>query len=627
MKKPVIAVLLWVLSSWWSETHAQLRLYVDGQPVQASDPRILYRFSSSGDLFTTPPASLQSPEWHPADDILTQKSIHDQSLWIRIPLSIFRTSKNIVLLSIENPHINFLRCWFMLGDSIIHESPVMGDHLPFHAREIPDAGFSFSLPQGHDPDELQVVFVLDKQRSKMEIPLYISSIDDIAIRKESEGVKMGFLLGFIALLALIQIYLLISTGDKTHAWYTLYLLIITGYLLADEGLLFKYVFPGTPDFNDLLRPVFLTLCLQPVMMFYRTLLRLKNTMPFHDRLIKWVLGIHFLLMLIGFSSSPTEDYTAQQFWITITSLVSPAILILFLWITVTATRRKIPLAGYAAFSLAGLSLFILLFSLHQNDKLPDIMAVTSHGQYAGMLLDGVVMTFALIHRFLSFKRRNRELRQQIREQQELVFREVAQWQHREMNRISHFLHDSLGSSLALIRLETDYMELTEENRRTLSEKIHGLGADIRQMSHNFSTRMLEEKGVRTILEEQIHRIRQIHDIDIQLEWIGNDNSIRFHYQMMVYLIVQELLRNLIRHARAARANLQILTAESRVYIYMEDDGVGASDTESGIGLKHIRELVELLRGSFNIHTATGQGFSISIEFNQTDHEDHAHRDS
>jgi signal transduction histidine kinase len=532
-----------------------------------------------------------------------------------------------VLISVENPHINFLKCWFMIGDSVIHESPLMGDHLPFDRREIPDAGFSFSLPQGHDPDLLQLVLALEKRRSKMEVPLYVSTINDIAIRKESEGVEMGFLLGFIALLALIQLYLLISTGDKAHAWYTLYLLIITGYLLADQGLLFKYLFPGTPAYNDLVRPAFLTLCLQPVMMFYRTLLRLKHTMPRHDHILRWVLGVHFLLMLIGFSSRPTEDYAAQRFWIVLISLVSPAILILFLWITVTAKRKKIPLAGYATFSLSGLSLFILLFSLNQNDRLPDGLAIISHGQYAGMMLDGIVMTFALIHRFLSFQRRNRELRQQIREQQELIFREVAQWQHREMNRISHFLHDSLGSSLALIRLETDYMELTEENRRALSEKIHGLGADIRQMSHNFSTRLLEEKGVRTILEEQIHRIRQIHDIDIQLEWIGNDNSIRFHYQMMVYLIVQELLRNLIRHARATRANLQILTAENRVYIYMEDDGVGATDTESGIGLKHIRELVELLRGSFNIHTATGQGFSISIEFNQTDHEDHAHRDS
>jgi signal transduction histidine kinase len=625
MKKALVAGFLWLLS--FGMANAQLRLYVDGQPVPASDSRILYRFAPSRDMMTVDPSSPGGADWIMADDTLTQKSIHDQSLWIRIPLSIFRTPKPIVLISVENPHINFLKCWFMIGDSVIHESPLMGDHLPFDRREIPDAGFSFSLPQGHDPDLLQLVLALEKRRSKMEVPLYVSTINDIAIRKESEGVEMGFLLGFIALLALIQLYLLISTGDKAHAWYTLYLLIITGYLLADQGLLFKYLFPGTPAYNDLVRPAFLTLCLQPVMMFYRTLLRLKHTMPRHDHILRWVLGVHFLLMLIGFSSRPTEDYAAQRFWIVLISLVSPAILILFLWITVTAKRKKIPLAGYATFSLSGLSLFILLFSLNQNDRLPDGLAIISHGQYAGMMLDGIVMTFALIHRFLSFQRRNRELRQQIREQQELIFREVAQWQHREMNRISHFLHDSLGSSLALIRLETDYMELTEENRRALSEKIHGLGADIRQMSHNFSTRLLEEKGVRTILEEQIHRIRQIHDIDIQLEWIGNDNSIRFHYQMMVYLIVQELLRNLIRHARATRANLQILTAENRVYIYMEDDGVGATDTESGIGLKHIRELVELLRGSFNIHTATGQGFSISIEFNQTDHEDHAHRDS
>jgi two-component system, sensor histidine kinase LadS len=622
MKLFVTMIVLFLFAAGGAS--GQLQIYKDGKPVLHMGVR--HRFTESDDFTRLSRDFLAPEQWRMVDESVTRKGIYDQSLWIRIPLRALNTNIPLQLVSIENPHINFLKCWFVLGDSVVKETRITGDHLPFSSREIPTGGFSFTIPSVSEAERMELIIAADKRKTKLELPIYFSSVQHFAVRKQSEGVRTGFFLGFISLLLIIHIYLLYSTGDHAHAWYILFLLNITAYQLADRGLLFKILHPGVTRYNDLIRPVLISLCLLPILMFYRNLLRLDERMRRHDLVLKWLLSIFVVGVIISLMVPPTDDYAAQQSWLTLVSILSPSILIYFLWITVTATRKKIPLSGFAVVSVSGITLFTLLFSLAHNDILADDHLLFRNGQYAGMFLDGTVMTFALIARFLSFRRRNQELQQKIREQEELLFREVAQWQHREMNRISHFLHDSLGSSLALIRLETDYMELNEENRKKLSEKIEGVGADIRQMSHTFSTRLLEEKGLRCTLTEQIRQLNRIHSFDIRLEWIEEDQSIRFHYQMVVYLIVQELLRNFIRHAQTGKANLQILTADNRVYIYMEDEGIGASGTGNGIGLRHIRDLVELLKGTISIQTAAGEGFRVSIEFNQHSHEIPAHGD-
>lgn len=620
MKKALIGGLLILMTGWHVPAKAQLHLYLDGEPLPGMMSLITYSISDTSGMQSCSPPQVPGKAWMPADVTLTKRGIHEQTLWIRIPLSAIPKGRKVDVIAIENPHINYLRCWVFKGDSMLKATNLTGDHRPFYTREIHIGDFTCYLPRGYPLTDLQLVCAIDKRKTKLDIPFHFFSNEAFTVRQRSLGFSSGLLLGCIILLLIIQLFLLLTTADRAHAWYSLHLIFMVTYLMADQGLLFKYLFPKTPGFNDLVRPALLSLSLIPVMLFYRSILRLDRTMPRHDNALKWLLGAFFFLFITAFTSMTGDDYEAHSRWLNLVYLVSPGILLYFFWITIWATRNNISLAGYACASLAAMTTCVIIYSLTQLDGLPSDVPLFNHAQYAGMVLDGIIMTFALIARYLSFRLQNRQLRQQIQEQQEHIFREVAEWQHREMNRIAGYLHDSLGSSLALIRMENDYMNLTEQNRQQLSGKIQELGNDIRQMSHTFSVKLLEQKGVKATLEEVIQRLNRQQSADIQLEWIGNDNSIRFHYQMVIFRIVQELLRNLIKHAHAKRANLQILTVEQRVYVYMEDDGIGASTTNNGIGLKHIEGLVGFLQGSLRIDTAPGQGFNISIEFNQADHE-------
>jgi signal transduction histidine kinase len=134
--------------------------------------------------------------------------------------------------------------------------------------------------------------------------------------------------------------------------------------------------------------------------------------------------------------------------------------------------------------------------------------------------------------------------------------------------------------------------------------------------------LLTEKGLQAAIAENIHFIVANSTIKLQYEWIGKTNKMSLQNEVIVYRIVQEILQNLLKHAKAKNAFLQILAEENLISIYAEDDGVGFStDSQTkGIGLKSIEKLVSLLKGRFNIDSTENNGFSISIEFNLMNNE-------
>ena len=166
------------------------------------------------------------------------------------------------------------------------------------------------------------------------------------------------------------------------------------------------------------------------------------------------------------------------------------------------------------------------------------------------------------------------------------------------------------------------MLLTEDGRNRLAQNITSLGNEVRKMSHSFSPILLQDKGLFKAVEEWITQINLNSNINIQFEWIGPKLQILDQYEIIVYRIVQEIVQNILKHSKSTNAFLQIMTAQNLIAIYAEDDGVGMSNKNeiTGVGLKSIKKMVEILDGSFKIETSENNGFNISIEFNQLLHE-------
>jgi two-component system sensor histidine kinase DegS len=84
---------------------------------------------------------------------------------------------------------------------------------------------------------------------------------------------------------------------------------------------------------------------------------------------------------------------------------------------------------------------------------------------------------------------------------------------------------------------------------------------------------------------------------------------------MVFRAMQELTSNAARHSGAGMIKAHIDTGESQVIVDVEDDGQGFNieqAMEKSMGIKVIKERVDILGGEFNIDTAIGQGTRIGF---------------
>lgn len=80
----------------------------------------------------------------------------------------------------------------------------------------------------------------------------------------------------------------------------------------------------------------------------------------------------------------------------------------------------------------------------------------------------------------------------------------------------------------------------------------------------------------------------------------------------------ELTSNIIRHANATEATMQLVYHENYLAIMAEDNGGGfGNNNTAGIGLKTIRLRIDFLNGTFNIDTGnTGTTIMIQIPYKE-----------
>jgi signal transduction histidine kinase len=88
-------------------------------------------------------------------------------------------------------------------------------------------------------------------------------------------------------------------------------------------------------------------------------------------------------------------------------------------------------------------------------------------------------------------------------------------------------------------------------------------------------------------------------------------------EISLYRVVQELITNILNHATATRATIQIVRHASTCVLMVEDNGCGM-DTETasrqgGIGLNNIRSRIDALSGSVHIDSTLGRGTTVTIE--------------
>jgi signal transduction histidine kinase/TPR repeat protein len=251
----------------------------------------------------------------------------------------------------------------------------------------------------------------------------------------------------------------------------------------------------------------------------------------------------------------------------------------------------------------------------------------------GIIFTGLVVTYLLLRtsrqkRFILEK--DRELKESRineleTEKQLLASEAILKGQEDERHRLAKDLHDGLGGMLSGIKYSFSTMKdnliMTPENQRAFERSMDMLDSSIREMrrvAHNLMPESLIKFGLAASLNDICKDITSSGALRVtfqsfDLDKLQTDQTVL----ITIYRIIQELLNNILKHAGASAALVQLIYQDHKLMITVEDDGRGFDtsmvDLSTGIGLSNIKSRVNYLGGILDIQSTPGKGSTFNIE--------------
>lgn len=193
----------------------------------------------------------------------------------------------------------------------------------------------------------------------------------------------------------------------------------------------------------------------------------------------------------------------------------------------------------------------------------------------------------------------------------------------ERQRIARELHDSVSQQLFAMTMILSAIQEQADDMNPVNQQLIGKVADmVDQAQAEMRSLLLHLRPISLTNQSLAEGIEQLFreletKVKINFEASVTDVQLLPEVENHLFRIVQELLSNSLRHAKAQIIECHLYEKDRNIYLRFSDDGVGF-DTDKellqtgGYGLKNIQERVAQLGGSTNIISFEKQGTLIQI---------------
>ncbi len=238
-----------------------------------------------------------------------------------------------------------------------------------------------------------------------------------------------------------------------------------------------------------------------------------------------------------------------------------------------------------------------------------------------------IFLFVFIIGLLIFSRnklkQETRLQGEILKQQDFATKAVLEAEEKERTRIAIDLHDGVGQLFSTVKMNlsglTDMISFKSEKGDVLFKNVLSLVdescKEVRTISHQMAPYVLLKSGLVAALRDFITKIDE-DKLRINLDVIGLQNRLDKTIETVLFRVIQEIVNNTIKHAKANVLDIQLVEDEDGLSIMMEDDGVGFDalnhEKFDGMGLKNMHTRVAYLKGAIHIDAAPGKGTLVNI---------------
>jgi signal transduction histidine kinase/ligand-binding sensor domain-containing protein len=209
-------------------------------------------------------------------------------------------------------------------------------------------------------------------------------------------------------------------------------------------------------------------------------------------------------------------------------------------------------------------------------------------------------------------------------------RKQIESQEAERKRIASELHDGLGQNLLVVKNEIQQFlsdkYVSKKDLHRVDSMMQESVESVREISSNLHPHHIERLGFCAAVEALTENISHASGLRIECSCDKLDHQMRKETEIHVYRIIQEALSNIIRHASARNAHVEVRNNPKSIDVIIHDDGCGfdirefrgeqlpkhTDDVSRGFGLASMSERARIIGGTLTIESTGSSGTTIHL---------------
>ena len=530
--------------------------------------------------------------------------------WFRCHLrNLNSTSDRHYVLELGYSHFRTVDLYVFDTRNKLIEQTRAGDARGTAHRPLPTHHYVFALHLA--PREEQVVYLrCDGMASKI-FPLTIYEQYYFFGLAQRWSLCFGLYFGFITVIAIYHFFRFIYTNERGYLYFSLYLFffwfneLIRGNGNYAERLILVYYSFWQQHVVELLNTI-IALVSVFGLSFYQQGLQLNRTSPEYKILSGiWVFNIVLLLVLLT-GLLPLGASLAFNFYVPLVGYL--AVLI----ICQIRIKQGFSLAWYYFLGTALLLIGVLVAFSNRLGWLPGTNFFWHNAIQVASISEILLLSLGFAESY----------RQERDRKKHEIDRSYLHGRKKEREWLSFIMHHQFGSTITFLKKQinrlnrgqlnpTDHTLLIEVEKRLDQET-----KNLRTLAHSLFPTILDKYGLKQALEVGVADFDSLGETRFSIQSTGVGWKFEERTEFELYLIGLELLNNVLRHAEATSAWLELnWQLDGTFDLSMRDNGIGfdLKNFQEGHGFSITRQLVEAdLNGKVIIESSPGQGTTVHI---------------
>ncbi|WP_224248463.1 sensor histidine kinase [Hyalangium gracile] len=281
-----------------------------------------------------------------------------------------------------------------------------GKMLPMSQREV--RGERLLLNVSLDPGESQLYWLRMAGEDTLDLTPTLWSDDDFATDSSRANLVDGLYFGVLLAMLLFNLFLFLSTRDRTYFYYSFFQLGMVLTQAALDQTTFRYLWPESPSWAARSEILFASILLFGSLGFTRDFLELARVAPWIDRLLSIVMG---LAGVLGVVALWTSHHFVQQGGMVLVVFCAALILLA----GVVAWRRGSP---HAQLFLGGW-VALLCGTFASGFAATGYLVPPTTASYlprVGSLVEAALLSFGLAQRIRALRREHKRAQDELLEE-------------------------------------------------------------------------------------------------------------------------------------------------------------------------------------------------------------------